>query len=142
MVITGPLSGRRSEARAERSSLAVMTGTVLAVIGILLALGVPLFVEWSRRPKLMIERGDDANQRDVDPPWRIVHVKIANLPLRGLLGQRLHAVRLFASAEEAEDPPPPELAALGRARPASPRRAVARPPSGTQAIPGGWAGEG
>src|SRR5262245_24894775 len=89
MVITGPLSGRRSEARAERSRLAVMTGTVLAVIGILLALGVPLFVEWSRRPKLMIERGDDANQRDVDPPWRIVHVKIANLPLRGLLGRWL-----------------------------------------------------
>jgi hypothetical protein len=66
-----------------------MTGTVLAVIGILLALGVPLFVEWSRRPKLMVERGDDANQRDVDPPWRIVHVKIANLPLRGLLGRWL-----------------------------------------------------
>lgn len=60
-----------------------MIGIFLGLVGILIALGVPLLIEWSRRPRLRIERGDDANQRDAESPWRIAHVKVANEPLRG-----------------------------------------------------------
>jgi hypothetical protein len=58
-------------------------GIVLGLAGIAVALGIPLFIEWSRRPRLRIQRADDANRRDAEPPWRVVHVKVANEPLRG-----------------------------------------------------------
>ena len=66
-----------------------MTGVILGLIGIAVALAVPLFVEWSRRPKLVIDRTDDVNQRGTEPAWRIVHIKVANLPLQGPLGRYL-----------------------------------------------------
>lgn len=60
-----------------------MIGIILGLAGIVIALGVPLLIEWSRRPRLRIERADDANRRDAEPPWRVVHIKVANEPLRG-----------------------------------------------------------
>jgi hypothetical protein len=56
-------------------------GEVLGIVGVVLALGVPIGIEWARRPSLRIEIGVDANS--ADPLWRIVHVRIVNKPLQG-----------------------------------------------------------
>ena len=60
-----------------------MAGVILGLIGIAVAIGVPLFVEWSRRPALRIERGDDVNEHRANPAWRLLHVRIVNQPLHG-----------------------------------------------------------
>jgi hypothetical protein len=62
-----------------------MEGVILGLVGIALAIAIPLLVEYTRRPALRIERGDDANS----DPYRIVHVKVINEPLKGLRGQWL-----------------------------------------------------
>lgn len=64
-----------------------LVGAGLGLVGVVLALAVPAFVEWSRRPSLRILRGDDANSDD--PYWRIVHVRVVNEPLTGRLSRIL-----------------------------------------------------
>jgi hypothetical protein len=66
-----------------------MTGVILGLIGISVAIGIPLGVEWCRRPKLRIDRADDVNQRGAESAWRLVHIKMVNVPLRGLLSRFL-----------------------------------------------------
>ncbi|HEY2333652.1 MAG TPA: hypothetical protein VGH58_01420 [Solirubrobacterales bacterium] len=56
-----------------------LIGAGLGLVGVILALAVPAFVEWSRRPSLRIESTADANRPD--PYWRIVHVRVVNEPL-------------------------------------------------------------
>ncbi len=58
-----------------------LIGAGLGFVGVVLALAVPAFVEWSRRPSLRIEKAGDANRPD--PYWRIVHVRVINEPLAG-----------------------------------------------------------
>ena len=58
-----------------------LIGAGLGFVGVVLALGVPAFVEWSRRPRLRIESAADANSPD--PYWRIVHIRVINEPLSG-----------------------------------------------------------
>ena len=58
-----------------------MVGALLGIVGILLAIAIPLHIEYSRRPSLSIDRADDLN-------WdggarRIVHIKVVNAPLTG-----------------------------------------------------------
>lgn len=67
--------------------LADVVGPGLGVLGVVLALAVPAFVEWKRRPQLVIVSGSDANR--IDPTWRIVHVAVVNQPIRGFLGRIL-----------------------------------------------------
>jgi hypothetical protein len=62
-------------------------GEVLGIVGVLVALGVPIGIEWARRPSLRIELGDDANS--TDPLWRIVHVRVINQPLGGFFARFL-----------------------------------------------------
>ena len=64
-----------------------LLGAGLGIIGVMLALAVPAFVEGSRRPCLRIEKADDANSPD--PYWRIVHVRVINEPLSGRLSRVL-----------------------------------------------------
>jgi hypothetical protein len=64
-----------------------LLGAGLGIVGVVLALAVPAFVEWSRRPCLRIEKADDANSPD--PYWRIVHVRVINEPLSGRLSRVL-----------------------------------------------------
>ena len=58
-----------------------LIGAGLGFIGVALALLVPGYVEWSRRPCLRVELANDANSPD--PYWRIVHVRVVNEPLSG-----------------------------------------------------------
>lgn len=58
-----------------------LIGAGLGFVGVALALLVPGYVEWSRRPCLRIEGADDANSPD--PYWRIVHIRVINEPLSG-----------------------------------------------------------
>jgi hypothetical protein len=60
-----------------------MTGTVLGLIGVLLALSVPLTIERLRRPRLRIERADDVNAEDPDSnfAFRLLHIRVVNEPL-------------------------------------------------------------
>lgn len=66
-----------------------LLGAGLGLVGVVLALVVPAFVEWSRRPCLRVVRrdGDDANSKN--PYWRIVHVRVVNEPLSGWLSHVL-----------------------------------------------------
>ncbi len=64
-----------------------LVGAAFGIVGVILALGVPAYVEWARRPCLRIEKADDANSPD--PYWRIVHVRVINEPLSGRLSRIL-----------------------------------------------------
>jgi hypothetical protein len=64
-----------------------VVGAGLGLLGVILALAVPIGIELARRPVLRIERADDANSPD--PCWRIVHVRVINEPLRGWRGRFL-----------------------------------------------------
>lgn len=64
-----------------------IVGAALGVIGVLLALAVPAYVEWARRPSLRVDIGSDANSED--PLWRIVHIRVINEPIAGRLGRIL-----------------------------------------------------
>jgi hypothetical protein len=64
-----------------------LLGAGLGLVGVVLALTVPAFVEWSRRPSLRIESTADANSPD--PYWRIVHIRVINEPLSGRLSRIL-----------------------------------------------------
>ena len=66
-----------------------MAGLILGLAGILLALAVPLLVEYSRRPVLRIELGEDVTERGAEPRWRMVHVRVLNEPLAGWRGRWL-----------------------------------------------------
>jgi hypothetical protein len=57
-------------------------GAALGIVGILLAIAIPLYVEYSRRPSLSIDRADDVNHEERG--WRIVHIKVVNTPLARL----------------------------------------------------------
>jgi hypothetical protein len=61
----------------------------IAILGILVAIGIPLRVDYEKRPRLRIERGDDSNQTGFPPYWRIVHVRVVSEPIRGWLGKYL-----------------------------------------------------
>lgn len=61
-------------------------GWLIGLGAILIAIAVPLWIEWCKRPELSIQLGDNAD-RD-DPRWRIVHVRVLNAPIRGRLGGR------------------------------------------------------
>jgi hypothetical protein len=63
-----------------------LVGAALGLVAVVLAVAVPLSVEWARRPRLRVELGSDANR---DPHWRIVHVHVVNEPLRGRLAKYL-----------------------------------------------------
>lgn len=54
---------------------------LLSIGAIALTILVPAGVEWAKRPRLVVKPGHDANSDD--PYWRIVHVRVVNLP--GLL---------------------------------------------------------
>ena len=58
-----------------------VSGAILGVIGVVLAIAVPLYVEFSRRPVLRIERADDLNVEARG--YRIVHVRVISEPLTG-----------------------------------------------------------
>lgn len=66
-----------------------VVGALLGLIGIAVAIGIPLFVEAKKRPVLRVERADDADASQRTPPFRIVHVKVINEPLGGWLGKYL-----------------------------------------------------
>jgi hypothetical protein len=58
----------------------------LGLLGIALAIFIPLRVEYERRPRLRIERGEDLNATNLPysmPSYRIVHVKVYNEPISG-----------------------------------------------------------
>jgi len=59
----------------------------MSVVAILLAIAIPLWIEWRKRPTITVRLGTDAD-RD-DPRWRIVHVRAVNEPLRGRIGKCL-----------------------------------------------------
>jgi len=57
---------------------------ILALLGIAVAIFVPLAIEYYKRPKLKIAHAADANR--IEPTaFRIVHVRVANLPITGIL---------------------------------------------------------
>jgi hypothetical protein len=56
----------------------------LALLGIGLAVAIPLAVEFQRRPRLRVDVGHNADHSDPDrPDWRIVHVQVFNDPIEG-----------------------------------------------------------
>lgn len=62
--------------------------TLFTALGsVLLAVGVPLGIEWLRRPMLRIQVGDPVD----DPRWSIVHLRVRNRPL----AERGRLARLF-----------------------------------------------
>ena len=63
-----------------------IVGVVLGLIAVLVAIAVPLLVEKKKRPRLLIERADDANS---PLGFRIVHIKVINQPLTGRLARWL-----------------------------------------------------
>src|SRR5438067_1029474 len=63
-----------------------LLAVTLALVGIGVALFIPLFVEAMKHPWLRLERADDANS---PLGFRIVHVRVINEPLGGWLGQWL-----------------------------------------------------
>jgi hypothetical protein len=63
-----------------------IAGAVIGLVAVVVALVVPGYVEWSRRPRLRIELGRDANRA---PHWRIVPIHVVNEPLRGRLANYL-----------------------------------------------------
>lgn len=56
----------------------------MGLFSIAVAIGIPLGIEWLKRPKLILQLGD-MTDRD-SPCWRIVHVRAVNSPLRGRRG--------------------------------------------------------
>lgn len=80
---TGAHRYRRRVLHAEVLGL---VGAGLGVLAVVLAIFVPLAVEWGRRPRLRIERGREV---DRDPHWRIVHIHVVDKPLGGLFANFL-----------------------------------------------------
>lgn len=68
-------------------SCAEIVSIGLGFLAILIAIAIPLWIEWRKRPDLRVELGDNAD-RD-DPRWRIVHVRVVNAPIGGWLGRFL-----------------------------------------------------
>lgn len=62
---------------------------LLGLLGVGVAIYIPVSIEKKKRPALRIERADDLNARDREPPWRIVHIKVVNEPLGGRLARWL-----------------------------------------------------
>jgi hypothetical protein len=65
-----------------------LIAVLVSVVGILVAIGIPLEIERRKRPALKIERSDDLNVLG-DNPFRIVHLRVTNQPLGGRLGKLL-----------------------------------------------------
>jgi hypothetical protein len=61
----------------------------VAFLGAGIAVFIPIFVEYSRRPILDIERSDDLNIDFRQPEQRIVHVRVVNRALGGWRGRWL-----------------------------------------------------
>jgi hypothetical protein len=68
-----------------------LISVIVAVVGIVVAIGIPLYVEAKKRPVLRIERSEDLNVRDRDPvpAFRIVHIRVINEPLMGRISRWL-----------------------------------------------------
>jgi hypothetical protein len=62
---------------------------IVAFLGAGVAIFVPLFVEYTRRPELVVERADDLNIENRSPNQRLVHIKVINRPLTGWRGRWL-----------------------------------------------------
>lgn len=65
-----------------------LTALVLALVGIAVAIALPLTIEYLKRPGLRVERATDAD-RIAPSAFRIVHVKIVNEPIGGVFGRWL-----------------------------------------------------
>jgi hypothetical protein len=59
------------------------------VAGILVAIGLPLLIEYQKRPLLRIECASDADRASPPPALRIVHIRVVNEPIKGVLGHWL-----------------------------------------------------
>lgn len=64
-----------------------LTGVFLGLLGIAAAIYIPLKIEALKRPKLRIQRTDDANNPGMfGGPTRIAHIAVVNEPIEGWLG--------------------------------------------------------
>jgi hypothetical protein len=68
-----------------------LVSVIVAIVGIVVAIGIPLYIEAKKRPVLRIEGSEDLNVRDRDPvpEFRIAHIKVIDEPLGGRLGRWL-----------------------------------------------------
>jgi hypothetical protein len=66
-----------------------LIGIGLGIFGVLLAIGIPLWIESMKRPLLHIEWAEDANNAIYGGPTRIVHIKVINEPITGWRGRWL-----------------------------------------------------
>jgi hypothetical protein len=69
-------------------TMPVWLTSFLSILAVVLALGVPLFVEHRRRPRLRVELAPDSTFGGHDDPYkrpasRLVHVRIVNEPMKG-----------------------------------------------------------
>jgi hypothetical protein len=58
-------------------------------VGAGFAVYIPIWVEYSRRPVLVVERAGDLNIQKRTPPQRLVHLRVVNRPLSGWRGEYL-----------------------------------------------------
>jgi hypothetical protein len=65
-----------------------LISVIAAVVGILVAIAIPLEIERRKRPSLTIERADDLNA-PAPNPFRLAHLRVTNQPLAGKLGKLL-----------------------------------------------------
>lgn len=68
-------------------SCADLVSIMMGLLAILIAIVLPLWIEWRKRPELSVQLSANAD-RD-DPRWRIVHVRAVNAPIPGRLGRYL-----------------------------------------------------
>jgi hypothetical protein len=62
------------------------TSTALSIVaGGLITIAAAIVVEWAKRPRLAIDVARPAS----DPRWKILHVKVINKPVGGLVGRLL-----------------------------------------------------
>jgi hypothetical protein len=53
------------------------------------AIGIPLRIEYLKRPQLRIERANDLNSEPLGTMMRIVHIRVVNSPIEGRTGRWL-----------------------------------------------------
>ena len=60
----------------------------LALLGIAVAILVPVLIEYQKRPRLRISHARDAHRPSPDA-FRIVHVRVVNMPITGIFARWL-----------------------------------------------------